>query len=210
MAPGPTAHREVNKNDMIDPPLFVVWPHAAAFWGAYVWVFWPELRLWHRTRSASRDQDEGTMRLMAIVGWFAGVVAVMLTFALPVARISTETGAFLSGVSLMIAGATLRRHCMSMLGARFTPCVVVTSGQAVVEKGAYRWVRHPSYTAGMMIALGYGLALGNWISVLLLVTSAVLLYMRRVYVEERAMVLVLGDAYDSYMRRTTRFIPYLV
>lgn len=119
-------------------------------------------------------------------------------------------GAFLAGVALMIAGAALRRHCMGMLGARFTPCVVVSSDQTVVEKGAYRWVRHPSYTAGVMIALGYGLALGSWISVLLLVTSAVLLYMRRVYVEERTMVLVLGDAYTSYMRRTTRFIPFLV
>ena len=57
---------------------------------------------------------------------------------------------------------------------------------------------------------GIGLALGNWVSLLVLVLSTMTLYTYRVIVEERALIAVLGEAYRGYMRRTKRFIPFVV
>ena len=87
---------------------------------------------------------------------------------------------------------------------------MVTPDQRVVEQGMYRWVRHPSYTGGMMMMAGVGLAWGNWMSLLVLIISTLLLYSHRVTVEERALVAVLGDDYRGYMERTKRFIPFIV
>ena len=195
---------------MQDPPLIVVWPYALGFWCAAVWLYWLHFRLFHKAGRSDGVQDAGTLRLIVIVGRIAEVVAVVLAFVLPAAGMANQVESYFVGVALIFGGAGLRLHCMRMLGARFTPYVVVTSDQTVVETGAYRWVRHPSYTAGMIIMLGLGLALGNWASIVVLLTSAVALYIHRVGVEERTLLAVLGDAYASYMRRTKRFIPFVV
>jgi protein-S-isoprenylcysteine O-methyltransferase Ste14 len=47
--------------------------------------------------------------------------------------------------------------------------VRVHPDQTVVERGPYRWVRHPSYTGLIMTFVGIGLALGNWAALALLV-----------------------------------------
>jgi protein-S-isoprenylcysteine O-methyltransferase Ste14 len=58
--------------------------------------------------------------------------------------------------------------------------------------------------------LGIGSALGNWAGLLVLVAAVTIAYGYRVSVEERALVAVLGDRYRAYMRRTTRFVPFVV
>jgi len=117
---------------------------------------------------------------------------------------------FWAGIILMLAGTGLRRHCFRMLGSSFTGAVIVRPNQSVVERGAYRWVRHPSYTAGLLIFLGAGLALTNWLSVLTIVIFTVAVYGYRVKVEERELVATLGEPYLAYMRRTKRFVPFVV
>ena len=96
-----------------------------------------------------------------------------------------------------------------MLGDSFTGAVRVQAGQAVIERGAYRYVRHPSYTAGMLMYVGLGLALSNWLSLLVLVLATAIVYGYRVSVEERALVATLGERYVAYVRRTRRFVPFV-
>lgn len=96
-----------------------------------------------------------------------------------------------------------------MLGQSFTGAVIVKPDQAVIEQGAYRYVRHPSYTAGALLFAGIGMALANWLSLAVLFLSTVLVYAYRVRVEESALVAVIGEPYRIYMRRTKRFIPFL-
>ncbi len=96
-----------------------------------------------------------------------------------------------------------------MLGSSFTGAVIVKADQAVVERGAYRYIRHPSYSAGAILFFGIGLALANWISLAVLLGGVSIVYGYRVGVEERALVAVLGDPYRRYMSRTKRFVPFL-
>ena len=87
---------------------------------------------------------------------------------------------------------------------------MVQSDHAVVDRGAYRWVRHPSYTGGMMMFLGIGVALGNWVSVAVLTLIPIAVYAYRVRVEERALLATLGDSYRSYMQTRKRFVPFVI
>jgi protein-S-isoprenylcysteine O-methyltransferase Ste14 len=116
---------------------------------------------------------------------------------------------FWFGLGAMVVGGWLRRHCRQMLGSSFTGAVIVKPEQTVVQHGAYRYVRHPSYTAGAILFVGIGLALANWLSIALLVAIVFLVYAYRVYVEERALVAVIGEPYRQYMKRTKRFVPFL-
>jgi protein-S-isoprenylcysteine O-methyltransferase Ste14 len=116
---------------------------------------------------------------------------------------------FWAGLVTIVGGSLLRRHCWRMLGASFTGAVIVRTDQAVVDRGAYRYVRHPSYTAGAILFLGIGLALGNWIGLLVLMAAVVGVYAYRVAVEERALAATIGEPYRLYMRRTKRFVPFV-
>ena len=79
--------------------------------------------------------------------------------------------------------------------------------QAVVSTGPYRWVRHPSYTGLLLIVAGFGLAAGNWLSLLACVVLPLPALVRRIYVEEAELNRVLGDAYRSYGANTARLLP---
>jgi protein-S-isoprenylcysteine O-methyltransferase Ste14 len=120
-----------------------------------------------------------------------------------------QRAALAVGIALIVAGALLRRHCWRMLGASFTGDVRASADQAVVNRGAYRLLRHPSYTGGTMLNAGVGIALGSWASALLLTVASLAVYMYRIAVEERALVAAIGEPYREFMRTRKRLIPFL-
>ena len=116
---------------------------------------------------------------------------------------------FAGGIAALLAGSALRKHCWRMLGKYFTGDVKIAADQPVIEEGAYRWVRHPSYTGGMLMYLGTGLAMTNWLSMVIIGMLTSLAYVYRVRVEERALAARIGMPYREYMRRTKRFVPFI-
>lgn len=191
-------------------PLLAIWPYALVFWLVFAWAFFPEWRVTRRARSLVTVQDAGSLPFILWVQRLAIVAAFALAFRGPTGRMVAPTLWFWIGTATLVAGSLLRRHCFRMLGSSFTGAVVVTPGQAVVDRGAYRWIRHPAYTAGALMLGSFGMVLGNWLSLLLIVGAVALTYGYRVWVEERALVATLGEVYLAYMRRTKRFVPWVV
>jgi protein-S-isoprenylcysteine O-methyltransferase Ste14 len=111
---------------------------------------------------------------------------------------------------MIFFGSLLRRYCFRTLGKYFTGDVRATPDQPVICSGPYRMVRHPSYTAGMIMFIGIGLALGNWFSLVLLTIATIATYSYRVVVEERVLLATIGESYGNYMKERKRFIPYVV
>jgi protein-S-isoprenylcysteine O-methyltransferase Ste14 len=95
------------------------------------------------------------------------------------------------------------------LGTSFTGDVRAHPDQAIVRTGAYAVVRHPSYSAGILMNLGLGLALGSWGSAAVLTLASVAVYSYRIAIEERALVAVVGEPYREYMRTRRRLIPFI-
>ncbi len=181
-----------------------LWP-----WVIVLWVFIPEF--FHSGLVAGAPgnrQDAGSLRLINLTSDAAFVLALIVSLiALPVIPIPQI--AVIVGMALVLAGGILRRVCFRALGRYFTPAVVVTPGQPVIDQGPYRWVRHPGYTAGFMIYTGLGLAINNWLSLAILFGAACLCYAVRVSAEEKALLDTLGQPYRDYMARTRRFIPFV-
>jgi protein-S-isoprenylcysteine O-methyltransferase Ste14 len=191
-------------------PLVATQPYAAVFWVVCAWALVPEWRLSRRSRSLEAPQDAGSTRLIAWGQRTGAAIAYLFAVLTPLGALPGRELWFWIGIALMVAGSLLRRHCLRILGPAFTAAVVVTPGQAVVERGAYRWVRHPSYTAGGLLLVGIALCLGNWISLVVILVSVTLTFGYRVRVEERALLATLGGAYGAYMLRTKRFVPWVI
>jgi protein-S-isoprenylcysteine O-methyltransferase Ste14 len=185
------------------------WPYALVFWGVFLWAFAPEFAIISRRREPSATAQDARSKQVIAIGQGVAMFAAFGIAATNAGAIAHRLWAFWVGLAALGIGSLLRRHCWRMLGASFTGAVIVTPGQAVVERGAYRYVRHPSYTAGALMLVGVALALGNWISVLVVAAGVGIVYGYRVQVEERALRSVLGEPYERYRRRTKRFLPFV-
>jgi protein-S-isoprenylcysteine O-methyltransferase Ste14 len=84
---------------------------------------------------------------------------------------------------------------------------LVKGDHIVVSTGLYRYIRHPIYVGDLLLLLGLELALNSWF--VLAVMALVPVVFRQAVREERMLVERL-PGYDSYLRRTKRFIPFVV
>jgi protein-S-isoprenylcysteine O-methyltransferase Ste14 len=183
-----------------------------AFWIVfYVWIG-AEAWLGYRRRlpAGAANRDSGSKAWVIGSVWTSAAIGIGLAFAFPDAAIkSARAEVFVAGLMLMVAGLALRWYAVWVLGASFTVDVSTRPGQAVVESGPYRWIRHPSYTGGLLTILGVLVCCCNVASLVALV-FALGGYAYRIKIEEEALATDLGAPYRDYMRRTKRLVPFLV
>lgn len=194
-------------------PLIYVWPYWLVFWAAFAWAYWPEFRIVRsgaRSAKQAGSPDAGSVRVIMYGGFLSYVVGVPLA-AVPALRFppSAQAAAFVAGLLMLVGGSLLRRHCWRMLGASFTGDVRARADQPVVTRGAYALLRHPSYTAGIIMHTGFGVALGSWGSAIAMAAIAFATYVYRIHVEERALLAAIGDPYREFLRTRKRLIPFI-
>jgi protein-S-isoprenylcysteine O-methyltransferase Ste14 len=211
----PSAYFDALSAAIFLPLPLVLWPIPIGipFWIIYLWTRVSEQQIHLRERSPripATDFDSGSWPLINH-GWrLIRVAAFVVSFVTPPWAHGTTRGAlYCFGLILMISGTLLRRHCFRMLGDRFTYTVRVSEESEIVKRGIYKWVRHPSYTGGMLYNLGIGLALTNWESAILIVVAMFIMYFYRVRVEERALLNTHKADYREYMQQTKRFVPFI-
>ena len=193
-------------------PLPFTWPYFLVFWSIYVWVFIAEFRAFGLSplSTPAPAEDRGSLRVV-LVGFSTAILAAfLLSFVAHQATLPGNRSVwFFIGVLTLISGGLLRRHCFRVLGTFFTGAVTIQAGHRVIESGAYRWVRHPSYSAALLIVLGIALSLGNWLSVVVSFVIAFIAYSYRAHVEEEALLSSLGAPYAQFMATRKRFIPFI-
>lgn len=194
-------------------PLAFVFPYWLLFWATFVWVFGAEGRYMRRAvaEGGGRTAKDGGSMWLVVLGNYVGTIAgFVAAFRVRDAAMPHPLAMFWLGIAVLISGSLLRRHCFRVLGEYFTYDVQTRAEQPVIETGAYRWVRHPSYTGGILMFAGLGVALGNWASLAIFVVTVLAVYAYRVKKEEQVLVAELGHRYREYMARTKRFIPFVI
>lgn len=189
------------------PPIY-----ATIFWTTYILWIIPEAIASRRkpAKSSSTLMDRHSYLLVMSMLWIGIAADFALAFVFPQASVcSARTALFFTGIGLMYAGMTLRLYSMIVLGRYFTYQVAVHRDQPVIEKGPYRYIRHPSYTGGLITLIGLGLALGNWAGLFVLLVFMAVGYAYRISIEEVALATSIGEPYKAYIRRTYRLIPYI-
>lgn len=196
------------------PLPFVLWPvpWALPFWAVYLWARRGERTVLVKGRAAGSEEvaDRGSWRIIDYGSKAARLTALLAAFVTP-PWVSGTRRIWLYGAGLLVmaGGALIRRRCFKALGDSFTFEVKVTDRQKIVNDGIYAYIRHPSYSGGLLYNLGMGLALTNGLSTAVLGLGMALFYVYRVSVEEAALLRVRGDEYRDYMGRTKRFIPFI-
>lgn len=162
------------------------------------------------SRRSSGGHDRGSLWILWVV-ITASVVGAFWVRQLPIGRIGLPSAA-LDAVALVIllGGIAFRWAAILTLGKYFTVDVAIAADHRIVQEGAYRVIRHPSYTGLLVAFLGMGLALRSWLSVAALLLPISIALAVRIAVEERALRAAFGGEYEAYRARTWRMIPWVV
>ncbi|WP_294638747.1 isoprenylcysteine carboxylmethyltransferase family protein [uncultured Aquabacterium sp.] len=199
----------------MDPlrPLIFVWPEGLLIWAVMAWALWMEWRQLQRKKafSGGHDGDDRYSGLVISIGAsMLQVAAVLAAWHAPTAlQDDGRLWAYHGGVAVIVAGMLLRMHCWAALGRFFTHTVTVQSDHQVVDVGAYRYLRHPSYLGALMTLGGFGLMLGNLASLAVMLVGSWAIYLYRIHVEEAALEAALGDAYRRFKQTRKRLIPFV-
>lgn len=157
-------------------------------------------------RSGSRA--ERWSLLVVVVGVVGGLLGGL---ALASGHAGTVTAGrwpvFVLGLTLMATGIVIRQWAIFVLGRFFTVDVRVHAQQTVVDRGPYRWVRHPSYSGMIVFFVGLGLAVTNWLSLLVLALVPTVGLIVRIRSEEQALLAGLGEPYRQYAAAHRRLFP---
>ena len=114
-------------------------------------------------------------------------------------------------MSVFVFGAALRVMAVVQLGARaFKFDIVFREKQTLRQEKLYSLVRHPSYTAMMIVILAYALNTHlGWAGALGLV-SAWFGFQYRIHFEEKALQEQFGEEYAAYRNRTGMWFPRIL
>ncbi|MEQ8787944.1 MAG: isoprenylcysteine carboxylmethyltransferase family protein [Pirellulaceae bacterium] len=123
----------------------------------------------------------------------------------PSAASTVSAAGACAGAALMLAGGLLRRSAIVALGPGFRTDFTPT--RPLVRSGVFRFVRHPSESGLLSVALGACLLLSSGAALLLLATVLLPLSLWRIRLEERRLLDAFGDDYLRYRRQVSGLLP---
>ena len=119
------------------------------------------------------------------------------------------------GLPLLLVGGLIRMKARLELKkkARFgsligTGKLQIVKEHQLVKDGLYKHIRHPLYLGEILRNLGFAVIFSSVYGTLIVLLASIFLLFR-IGIEEKMLVVVFGEEYEEYKRKTKRLIPYL-
>jgi protein-S-isoprenylcysteine O-methyltransferase Ste14 len=112
------------------------------------------------------------------------------------------------GAMMTILGLMLAIWARVTLGRNWSATVIISEDHELIMRGPYALMRHPIYTAILIMFIGAALAVGTIeaFAGLLLFATGLWIKLRQ---EEQLMARRFPDDYPAYRRRVKRLIPFI-
>jgi protein-S-isoprenylcysteine O-methyltransferase Ste14 len=145
--------------------------------------------------------------MQRIAGWLLVILQAALLVALVlVPRTDATPVRMIPGIVLIAAGAVLGVRAGRRLAGALTPTPVPITGATLRTDGPYARVRHPIYSAVLLAALGFTIALGSWWTLLVL-GFLTLFFMVKSRWEDRMLRELHGSTWTAWAARTGGLVP---
>jgi len=170
-----------------------------------LWIFSEIVNsLWSRKNSQTTSKDKDSYRFIVIASW----AAIFITFMLRSKFIGIFSGSLqYAGLVLIFFGIVLRECSIWILGRHFTVRVQVRENAKLITQGPYKYIRHPSYTGGILTFAGIPIAIGTWLGALIVLIIKLIVIQYRIHVEEKALQAAFGSEYEEYKKKTWKLFP---
>ena len=139
----------------------------------------------------------------------AGAILGFFTFMLPIFEQPTFRHPLVQyglGLPLLAMGLFGRVYPMIYLRKKGTT-TALDNVNKLVDTGPYAWVRHPQYTAGFVMLLGWFLVWGAWYALCVLPLMAGIIYAQAHVEEKYILEKMFGKSYAAYRKRVGMLLP---
>lgn len=145
--------------------------------------------------------------LLGIVGFVATILFVINPDWLAFASLPFPDWVRWIGVAIALAGFALLQWAQATLGKNWSDTPRMMKEQTLITSGPYRFIRHPIYTAFLLILGSTFFISANWLIGLCWTGMTVLEILSRIQFEESLMLEYFGEQYRDYMKTTGRLLP---
>lgn len=114
-----------------------------------------------------------------------------------------------AGIVIASLGFALLQWSQSALGENWSHAPRMMKDQELITDGPYRWVRHPIYSAFLLILGSVFFISANWFIGLSWLGMTAMEVASRINYEESLMIEYFGERYRAYMKKTGQLIPRL-
>jgi len=168
-----------------------------------------------RTEDATlKKRDEGIPSklagLLGIAGFVSTIAFVINPGWIVWANLSLPGWARWTGFTIALIGFTLLQWAQTTLGQNWSDTPRMMKEQMLTTDGPYRVIRHPIYTAFLLIFGSTLFVSANWLVGFSWISMTLLEIFSRINFEERLMLEYFGDRYREYTKRTGRLLPKLI
>jgi protein-S-isoprenylcysteine O-methyltransferase Ste14 len=158
-----------------------------------------------------KKREEGIVSKVAGLLGMAGFIS-MIAYAvnpnwLAFARLPIPIWFRWAGMGIVILGFGLLQWAQMTLANSWSDTPRMLKEQTLITSGPYRTIRHPIYTAFILILGSTLLISSNWLIGLCWAGMTILEVVSRIDFEESLMIEFFGDRYREYMKTTGRLLP---
>lgn len=181
----------------------------AACWLAFVGVWLVASVSTKRTVYCESPGERARYWLLLLVAYVLLTHGRRFPYPLNLILISQTASSGWIGAVLCGCGLALAIWARLILGRNWSGVVTLKEDHELVQRGPYRFVRHPIYTGLQGMFLGTAIAFGRlapFIAVPLVFVS----FWIKLSQEERLMLKQFPDDYPDYQRQVKRIIPFLL
>lgn len=169
------------------------------------------LSLLRRAKNKSKDFDKSN----SLILWMINILSISIGINIAAKSGSSGIGSFsigypltgYIGLLLIISGIAVRWTAILTLGRQFTTTLTIVENHKIIDRGIYKYIRHPSYTGSLMSFLGLSISFSNWVTFIIIFVPILFGYIHRINIEEKLLVNHFGEEYIIYARKTHRLIP---
>ncbi|MEM4992026.1 isoprenylcysteine carboxylmethyltransferase family protein [Priestia sp. SB1] len=117
---------------------------------------------------------------------------------------------FWVGILIIAIGVAIRQHSIHIMGGSYVATLQVQEKPQLIQTGPFKLVRHPCYTGFMISLWGLGIALLNWLFLLLIIFFSIIVFLIQIKIEERELEAFFGEEYKEYKKTTKKILPYFL
>ncbi len=169
----------------------------------FIFIVLVEIRILARDKGKSYDKNS---LYFVLIGIFVPLFAMIILSFFGIGKINPSFGYF--GLVILIAGFLLRQYSIYVLGRFFIPVVKKLENHEIVQKGPYKYLRHPSYTGLFLELIGTAFSFANLISIIIVLIFFVPAILYRINIEEK-FLLKNFEEYKFYKEKTWKLIPFI-
>lgn len=161
-----------------------------------------------------KKREEGWISRIASLLGLSGFISVIICVIKPAwlswASLPLPLWLRWAGVGIALLGFALLQWSQNTLGKNWSDTPRMMKDQLLITSGPYQFMRHPIYTAFLLILGSTLLISANWLIGLTWIGMTVLEVASRIGFEENLMLEYFGEQYRTYMERTGRLLPLLL